>query len=190
MHTTGSQASQAAPCLLEAWQLLEPELFLWLLKKSQSETLAFDLLQETFLRALQQHNGFCDIANQRAWLYKVSANLLKDEWRRSAKKVALSEIVADNIEEKIAIISPVDSLTQCLPKALDRLTNEDRVIIESCDIKGMSQQEFARSYGLTISASKSRLQRARIKLKQTLKAHCQIRFDEQQKVCCFFPPNK
>lgn len=185
MHKT---KSQTMPCLLETWQMLESELFLWLLKKSRSETLAFDLLQETFLRALQQNNGFCDIANQRAWLYKVSGNLLKDEWRNSAKKVPLSEIFADNIEEKTALISPVDSLAQCLPKALNRLNSEDSVIIESCDIKGMSQQEFARSFGLTLSATKSRLQRARIKLKQTLKAHCQIRFDEQQKVCCFFPP--
>lgn len=182
-------SSPAVPCLLETWHLVESELFLWLLKQSQNETLAFDLLQETFLRALQLHNGFCDISNQRAWLYQVSRNLLNDEWRRSAKQITLSDSFGDSLEEKTTdAIAPVDSLAQCLPKALGRLTTEDRVIIESCDIIGMSQQEFAHSYGLTLSASKSRLKRARIKLKQTLKAHCQIRFDEQQRVCCFFPP--
>ncbi|MGY5650222.1 sigma factor-like helix-turn-helix DNA-binding protein [Vibrio cincinnatiensis] len=81
----------------------------------------------------------------------------------------------------------VDSLAQCLPKALRRLDPVDKMIIEACDLNGMSQHAFAQQHGLSLSATKSRIQRAREKLRQTLKTQCQIRFDDQQRVCCFVP---
>ncbi|RBM47914.1 hypothetical protein DLR65_13880 [Vibrio tarriae] len=36
--------------------------------------MSFDLLQDTFLKALQQRQAFCDIQNQIAWLYRVARN--------------------------------------------------------------------------------------------------------------------
>ncbi|PWI32584.1 RNA polymerase subunit sigma-70 [Vibrio albus] len=178
-------SSSVAPCLLETWHLTESQLFYWLLKQCGEETLAFDLLQETFLRALQKQKGFCDIQNQRAWLFRVAANLLTDE-RRQSHKLDYNynfEVCDDNSEEPPV----VDSLAQCLPKALKRLPPNDKAIIESCDLNGMSQKDFAQHAGLTLPAAKSRLQRARTKLRETLKSQCQIHLDEQQRVCCFVP---
>lgn len=196
-------SSQTVPCLLTTWDSIESELLSWLIKKTHNEEVALDLLQETFLRALQQKKGFCDIGNQKAWLYRVATNLLNDLWRDKTKQKMLAENLDtfgySDDEKKSAFSSidsfegipfegaPVDGLVHCLPKALQRLNPDERNIIESCDINGMSQQEFADAHRLSLSATKSRLQRARIKLRNTLKIHCQIRFDEQQRVCCFSP---
>lgn len=174
------------PCLLEIWHLSETGLFRWLLKQCHDQDLAFDLLQETFLRALQQEQAFCTITNQRAWLFRVAANLLNDQWR-AAELLSFNEPLLEQVEDKVEPSPAVDSLAQCLPKALRRLTPEDKMIIEACDLNGMSQQAFAKQQGLTLSATKSRIQRAREKLRQILKTQCQIRFDEQQNVCCFIP---
>jgi RNA polymerase sigma-70 factor, ECF subfamily len=187
MVISNTQSPALMPCLLETWHLTESQLFRWLVKQCHSEDLAFDLLQETFLRALQQKQAFCEIENQKAWLFRVASHLLMDEWRHSQKfDIRDDEANLDRIEPPVNI-EPIDSLAQCLPKALAMLSPDDRLIIERCDIHGESQQAFAEQYGLTLSAAKSRIQRARNKLRSILKENCQIRYDENQKVCCFFP---
>ncbi len=171
--------------MIETWHLSESDIYYWLLKQSGDADLSFDLLQDTFLRALQQEKKFCDIHNQRAWLYRVAHNLLMDEKRKSGKLLVSSadeNEIASVHEEQPA----VDSLAQCLPKALEKLSPPDREVIRQCDLRGQTQQAFAADNGLTLVATKSRIQRARRKLKAVLQKQCHIRFDSQQRVCCFY----
>ncbi|MFM2483353.1 sigma-70 family RNA polymerase sigma factor [Celerinatantimonas sp. YJH-8] len=184
----------AVPCLMQSWSQNEAKLYHWLCQKSGNPDLSFDVLQDTFLRAMQQQKQFCDIHNQQAWLFRVAHNLLRDEQRKTGRQIIDSSLefpLADTTDEPPA----VDGLTQCLPKALKRLTPSEREIIEQCDLQGMSQPQFAQLHGLSLSATKSRIQRARQALKRILKRQCHIRFDENHQVCCFFasspsPSNK
>jgi RNA polymerase sigma-70 factor (ECF subfamily) len=178
--------SKVMPCLLESWHLTEPALFGWLMTQCGREDLAFDLLQETFLRGLQQKRSFCEIENQKAWLFRVARNLLTDEWRRKQRYDDVDEIMEWE-DDSTPTMEPIDSLAQCLPKALMMLSAPDRQILEACDIAGESQQQFALRHGLSLSAAKSRIQRARSKLRMTLKVNCQIHYDDHHKVCCIFP---
>jgi len=174
----------AVPCLLQSWHLSESEIYHWLVKQSGDPQLSFDLLQDTFLRALQQQKRFCDIQNQRAWLFRVAHNLLLDALRLQPKSVDIDsyhQLESPKSEGRAA----VESLAQCLPKALTKLSSAEQDIIRQCDLQGLSQQAFADAHQLSLSATKSRIQRARKKLKQILQQQCQIRFDEQQRVCCF-----
>jgi len=51
----------------------------------------------------------------------------------------------------------------------------------------MSQAEYAERLGISLPGAKSRVQRARQRLKAQLASACQVSFDEQGKVCCFKP---
>lgn len=177
----------AMPCLLDLWGRIENSLYYWLRKQTHDNELAFDVLQETFLRALQMNRSFCDIENQKAWLYRVANNLLVDEWRKQHRLEPLDINAFSEQEETDSEFLVVDSLAQCLPKALACLSDEDRDVIEYCDLHGHSQQEFSNLRNLAISTVKSRIQRARVKLSHHLKTNCQIRFDENNRVCCFIP---
>ncbi len=182
MSNTTKQA--VVPCLLQSWHLSESEIYHWLVKQSGDSQLSFDLLQDTFLRALQQQKKFCDIQNQRAWLFRVAHHLLCDAQRRQPKIVDIASY--QQLESSLTDgRAAVESLAQCLPKALTKLSPAEQEIIRQCDLQGMSQQAFADAHQLSLSAVKSRIQRARKKLKQILQQQCQIRFDEQQRVCCF-----
>jgi len=178
--------NQPAPCLLDIWGDIENTLYHWLYKQSHDSDLAFDLLQETFLKALQIDRSFCDISNQRAWLFKVASNLLTDEWRKQ-KRLEPLHLLEYSTHESDSLMDPVDSLVQCLPKALACLSNEERRVVEFCDLQGKSQQDFATHASLSLPAVKSRIQRARRKLREHLKNNCAIRFDDHNRVCCFFP---
>jgi len=81
----------------------------------------------------------------------------------------------------------VDRLADCLPRVLGELAEADREAIRLCDIEGLSQQEFAQRQGLSLAAAKSRVQRARRRLRARLVQACQVRFDGEGQVCCFVP---
>lgn len=70
---------------------------------------------------------------------------------------------------------------------LSELSPEDREAITQCDLQGVSQAEYARHAGLSLSAAKSRVQRARLRLRQRMTLACQVRFDDAGHVSDFVP---
>ena len=145
---------------------------------------ADDLLQEVFLKALHQGKDFCSIENARAWLFQVARNLLVDRLRLSREQVPLPD---DLLAEAPQEIDTVDLLSHCLPRVLLELSAEDREAIMLCDIQGMTHKAFAEHMQLTLPAAKSRVQRARLRLRARLAEACQLSFDDEGKVCCFVP---
>ncbi|WP_299787569.1 sigma-70 family RNA polymerase sigma factor [uncultured Shewanella sp.] len=175
------------PCLMEAWQLHHSPLSHWLKSQTHDDSLAQDILHEVFIRAMAQRKAFCKIKNSKAWLFKVASNLLIDHTRKQ-KNLSLVEIQeTDEAHSPVADKDVVDKLAHCLPRVLTELSSPDSDIIQACDINGMSQCEYASRHGLTLSATKSRLLRARIKLKQQLSISCQVKLDENHNVCCYTP---
>lgn len=170
------------PCLMAAWSSSESELLGYLRRRGASDEDAEELVQEIFVKALRQGEGFCALENPRAWLFQVARNALTDLHRASRQHVPLPEdIVAPDTE----VAPPVDGLSQCLPRALSELSETDRAAIIYCDIEGKSQQQFADYLGISLPGAKSRIQRARQRLKTKLEKNCKVRFDDEGNVCCF-----
>jgi RNA polymerase sigma-70 factor (ECF subfamily) len=71
----------------------------------------------------------------------------------------------------------VDLLSACLPRVLSELSPTDREAISLCDLDGMPQAEYAAKAGLHLSAAKSRLQRARQRMRERMTEACQVRLD-------------
>lgn len=170
-------------CLMRAWRQHEGELRGWLRKRLGNPVDAEDALQELFLKALRQQERFCAIVDARAWLFEVARNALADKLRLSRDMVELPEDLASATEES----APVDSLVGCLPRVLSELTPDDREAITLCDLGGMPQEEYARRKGLSLPGAKSRVQRARKRLRERLMAGCQVRLDAVGQVSDFVP---
>lgn len=171
-------------CHNKAWRQHKAEIRSFLVRRASSATEADDLLQEVFLKALLKGKDFCQLDNPRAWLFHVARNLLIDRLRLTKEQVPLPE---DLSAEPITVIAPVDLLSHCLPRVLTELTPEDREAILLCDMQGLTQSDYAKHLGLTLPAAKSRVQRARQRLRAQLSEACQVTFDEAGKVCCFVP---
>ena len=178
-----SQASSYA-CINRAWRAHQAELRAFLTHRTRNAEEGDDLLQEVFLKAVQQGRSFCNIENPRAWLFHVARKLLIDHYRLTKTAVELPE---DLVMEEVDDMAGVDRLSQCLPRVLSELSLEDREAIVMCDIDGTTQQEYARLMGISLPAAKSRVQRARTRLQARLVKACQVKFDSTGKVCCFTP---
>lgn len=169
-------------CVLKSWRDHESELRGYLIRQVNDKPLAEDLLQDVFIRAIVAGAGFCKLENPRAWLFAVARNHLVDHLRKHKISVEVEDI-GDQAAEVDALVS----LSGCLPRALQNLSEEDRDVVTQCDLEGMNQAEYAQMHKLGLPAIKSRIQRARRRLKQQLQTNCQVRFDENGKVCCFLP---
>ena len=171
-------------CIINAWANHEAELRGFLTQRTNNPAQAEDILQETFLRAIVEGNKFCELENPRAWLFRVARNQFIDHSRRIESKPHTSALPED-LAEKFDEIPAVQTLDVCLPTALNKLNNEDRKAIEHCDLDGQTQSDFADNNGLSLVAAKSRIQRARKRLKSELVELCKVNYDEAGNVCCF-----
>lgn len=172
-------------CVLKSWTDYETELRGYLLRQLGDASLVDDLLQEVFTRAVAHGSGFCQLQNPRAWLFTVARNQLADVFRRHQGFVEL-----EDISEPEETLDAVAGLSACLPRALQDLPEADREVITCCDLEGMSQVDYARAKNLSLPGAKSRIQRARKRLKQRLYNNCQVQFDDSGKICCFAPRQK
>jgi RNA polymerase sigma-70 factor (ECF subfamily) len=170
-------------CLTTAWTAHAPELRGWLRRRLTNPAEADDLLQDIFLKSLRQGERFCELRNARAWLFEVARNTLADHLRVARHTVELPDDLPALMEEP----DTVDTLTACLPRVLSELSVADREAIMLCDLQGMAQADFALARGLTLSAAKSRLQRARQRLRERMTLGCQVQLNEAGGVSDFVP---
>jgi len=177
-------AVTAFTCLNRAWRAHKAEIGNFLAGRVADKAEADDLLQEVFLKALLLDRAFCELDNPRAWLFRVARNLLIDRFRLSREQVPLPDDLRAEDEPQS---DTVDALAQCLPRVLSELSAEDREAITLCDLKGLTQQEFADRLKISLPAAKSRVQRARRRLQSRLVEACQVEFGDRGEVCCFVP---
>ena len=181
--TTAPAASAGFACVLKAWHAYEAQLLNYLTHQLGDRAQAQDLLQEVFLKSMRMGTGFCALDNPRAWLYQVAKTTLIDHHRCAKPAEELPGDLAALQNER----APVDELDVCLLRNLQHLGDADRSIVQTCDLQGQTLREYAQASGLTLAATKSRLLRARQRLRQLLLDNCQVRFDDSGQVCCHAP---
>lgn len=165
-------------CMNSAWQQHAAELRAWLRSRVAQPQDLDDVMQDLFIKAMVQGDRFCDIQNTRAWLFEVMRNTLTDRLRIQRDVVNLPESLTAEEGDWVA----VDQLSVCLPRVLSELGPADREAIELCDLQGLPQADYAQQKGLSLSTAKSRLQRARVKLREHLSQVCQVQLNAQGRV--------
>jgi RNA polymerase sigma-70 factor, ECF subfamily len=130
---------------------------------------AEEVAQETFLRALRQET----IVNERAWLFAVATNLVRDEARRNARRRRHLALLAE--EERDAVAEPaITSVEQAQEAALARraveaLAERDRLALLMRE-EGLDYPEIAEALGLSVGSVGTTLARARRRLAETYEA--------------------
>ncbi len=178
-----NQRPERFGCVARAWYAHEAELTGYLARQLGDASLAQDILQDVFLKSMHAGQGFCQLDNPRAWLYQVAKTTVIDHARSAKTQVALPEDLAAPQEER----APVEALDACVMHNLPQLSEADRNILQACDLCGQTVRDYAHSQALSLPAAKSRLLRARRRLRQLLLDNCQIRFDANGQVCCHVP---
>jgi len=144
---------------------------------------AEDLTQEVFIRIYRNINRYrADIAGFRTWIYRITANLCKNEMRsrRRRSRILVNAATSDQEEliEYIQDTSPrpdhqleEKELQEVLNRAISSLPEKFRLILVLRDVEGMSYEEISRIVNKPLGTVKSRINRARLLLKNRMKAY-------------------
>ena len=141
---------------------------------------AEDVTQEAFLRAYR-HLGRFRGERFRPWLLSIVANAARDELRRQRRhpQRSLEQARAD---PELPAFDPPDpgptpeaealrgELRADLEQALRTLPDDWRLIVLLSDVHRLSYEEVAEAAGVPVGTVKSRLSRARARLRDVLRA--------------------
>ncbi|MEO8080389.1 MAG: sigma-70 family RNA polymerase sigma factor, partial [Caldimonas sp.] len=169
-------------CIAAAWQAHHAELLGYLTHRLSDAATADDLLHDVFVKAMRQGQGFCTLDNPRAWLFQVARNALVDRARAAHPADPLPDGADELAAPEPQTLAPVDALASCVSRCLEELTDEDAAILRACDLGGQTARAFADAHDLNLPAAKSRLLRARQRLRAQLTTACQVRFGDDGSV--------
>ena len=142
-----------------------------------------EVIQDVFWTVYRKAKSFKGESQLSTWLYRLTVNAALGRIRRnkSKREVEYEEYLpkfqkdghhlvrpvidwSDSLEEKYA----QQELHSLLGAALDQLKPVDRSVVVLSDMEGLADKEIAAVVGLTVSAVKTRLHRARLFLRGKL----------------------
>lgn len=144
-----------------------------------SEQDAEDALQETYLKAFKALPSFENRSNLTTWLYRIAANeaLMQLRKRKSAAVDLEIDEDGDDDQKPFELVDwcclPEEELLTAESKthmrqAIERLSPALRSVFLLRDIEDLSVKDTAEVLGINESAVKTRLMRARLKLREDL----------------------
>ena len=134
---------------------------------------ARDVVQETYLRAWKGIGKFRGDAQFSTWLYRITANCASTHVHRRRRQRAEPfdddfEPADRRAEEQVARSAESAEAQERISAALDELPAKLRTVVVLKDVYGLPHEEIADELGITVSAAKVRLHRARRKLRDVL----------------------
>ena len=145
---------------------------------------AEDLTQDAFIQVFRKIGTFRGDAQFTSWLYKITLNFvrLRARQRRRDDRFLIRH-VPDAALYLVQARSSNPAQRVALTQALSHLTSLRRKTVQLHDIEGLTHNEIAWRLGVTVIASKSRLHRAHVALRDLLsKSRREIHSKQQQKL--------
>ena len=135
------------------------------------------------------------VTNLESWIYRVTRNLVIDHYRKRRPSDELpDETPADS--DSSTEDDPRTRLAFSLRETIDQLPRQYRDALVATEYDGLSQQQLAEREGISLSGAKSRVQRAREKLRRLLLECCHFELDRLGRImdyhqrCCRCNPGQ
>jgi RNA polymerase sigma factor (sigma-70 family) len=178
-----SAAADDAAVIESSWR--EPERFAILfdrhapyihryLARRTGREAADDLVAETFLAAFAKRDRYdLSHADARPWLYGIATNLVGQHRRDEARQYRIRQAAAAEPEtaghaERVAADVTAQALRPVLGAALAALPDGDRDVLLLVAWEQLTYQEVSRALAIPVGTVRSRLHRARAKVRQVL----------------------
>lgn len=134
--------------------------------QARSEMEAEDVVQETWVRAVERFATFRWDSTLRTWLGAIALNLTRESLRKRARRrrrLDEARAVGVRVARPASIAERVD-----LERAIARLPDGYRVVLVLHDIEGFRHSEIAERLGIAAVSSRTQLHRARAALRAML----------------------
>lgn len=139
-----------------------------LLKITRNSERAFDLAQETYLKAFSKITQFDGRSSLATWLYRIAVN----EALYAARRAAVADCAAETLRSTLRMVAEDDPSATRLDvvEALAQLPETDRTILVLRYQEGLDYAAITEITGLADGTIASRLNRARRRVRDFLKS--------------------
>lgn len=168
-----------------AWNTFHVQLKHFILKYIHDEVVAEDILQDVFLKIHMHILTLKDEKKLQSWLYQIARHTIYDHYRTQKNTLALPDTF--DIPEEPTQEDVEQTLLPCIQDMVERLPEPYREALVLTEYTGLSQKQLAERQNLSLSGAKSRVQRARVKLKQMLLECCHFVLDRRGNVIEYHP---
>ena len=171
---------EACACMIKQYA---PRVYAIAIRMLNDPDDAEEVLQETFISACKNINKFEERSALGTWLHRIATNAaLMHLRKRKHREVSLDEPIevrgGDDIYREVQdwTLAPDDhamnsEVRDVLEKAISELPDTLRTVFILREIEGYSTEETANILGISVSAAKVRLHRARLRLRELLAPH-------------------
>ena len=162
------------------WNKHNVHLLNFIKTKIDNEHTAEDILQEVSIKLLDNLNRKTEIKNNKTWLFQVTRNTIADYYRKNKKHSELSINQSEINTNSSACVCDLSGfvIQTYLPEKYSRP-------LYLSDIEQKPQQEIAEMLNLSLTATKSRIQRGRNKLKEIVNDCIDISYNNKGQVSDF-----
>src|SRR5512147_581554 len=158
-----------------------PGVFRLALRLMRNEAEAEDVVQETFLNAFRGIAGFDGRATLRTWLYRIAFNTAMMRLRRAGPELVPFDALTENGSGSAAVPQQLfdwrsipeqefetAELRSEMERAIRDLPAGLRAVFVMRELEGLSTDETAVALEVTTDVVKTRLHRARLRLREQL----------------------
>lgn len=165
--------------LEQTYRDLRAELKSFIYKRVNDSSAAEDILHDVFLKAHTGINTLKDTSRLNGWIYSIARNTIIDHYRTRKVTANIDDYDIEDETEEATVLKKLEPSVRSLVRQLPPAYREAIVLV---DFKGISQVALAEKLGISVSAIKSRVQRARKMLKDLFLECCHFELDKSGKV--------
>jgi len=145
---------------------------------------AADAAQDAFLRAYRAINQYRG-GSFKSWLWRIVTNTCYDQLRAKQRRptASLEALLVVDPAPGSSLVDQTESpeayterqeLSQAIQAGINTLPPDQRIALTLCDVAGMNYQEIAEATRVSLGTVKSRISRARTKLRDYLLAQQEL----------------
>ncbi len=140
---------------------------------------AYDVAQEVFIKLYRKIGAFTGAASLDTWIYRITVNASLDALRKQGRRVRTLPLQTENEDEAVEL--PIADETSApetvilrkerqreIADAIARLSEKYRSVLILREFEDLDYEQIARVLDLSVGTVKSRLSRAREKLRNLL----------------------
>lgn len=171
------------------WNSFNKDLYRFILSRVKDSDAAKDILQDSFIKIQKNISSLKEEKSLKFWINRITYNSIVDYFRK--KNYDLNEF-NDNYDladspEKHDLNDKTSELAECVIPFINKLPDIYKEALTFTELKNYSQLELAEHLGISYSGAKSRVQRAKIKLKELFEDCCNISYDKYGNIMDYKP---
>jgi RNA polymerase sigma-70 factor, ECF subfamily len=158
--------------MMRCWVTYGDSLKSYIYNKVRDKQVTQDLTQDLYINIFQhckRYDFSCEkagVKNLKSWLFQSAHNLVLDHLKKSGVSIKLSQDFDEKEFENDNLAK--NDMTELIAKQIDKLPEKYALPLKLSEIEGLKHKEIAIKLNLTLTATKSRIQRAKTLLKNNI----------------------